>query len=312
MATSAKPKGKPGSHSKVPTRKSAAKRVVAKRQTRAISPSATHTQHEDQPWTINIPGHVSRTASPIYEQSRALLKAIVSEAADWASFLGGKPSYQDHHGGGLWVLDSSGWLFLKNIAGIEWSQQFCADPSKIDKLRINAKRIYAAFPKTIPALQKLMKSSGKPYPFQEILETPIKGASDVARWVDSIFNASVPLDVQRHTTALNHYKGTPPSAPGTEVGVHHYPTPITDVQLFKYDDFQLWVVDDEGQPAAVTPAHPRGSGRSEVNVAYATPGTKLHDQLTQRRRKEEALQLKGSHPIAQQAFAAQVAKPLRQ
>jgi Family of unknown function (DUF6424) len=43
-------------------------------------------------------------------------------------------------------------------------------------------------------------------------------------------------------------------------GVHHYPTLIVDIQLFKYDDFQLRVTDSEGNPAAVTPVGARGSG----------------------------------------------------
>jgi hypothetical protein len=144
------------------------------------------------------------------------------------------------------------------------------------------------------------------YDPQEILDTEIKTLEDVARWCDSIFNASVPLNASRHTGVLKPDGTTAPTAE-LEGGVHHYPTPITDIQLFKYDDFQLWVSDEEGHLAAVVPKHPRHSGRGEVQVAYATPGTKLHDQWMKKRRNSEQLELDADHPMAKQAFARQKA-----
>ena len=60
--------------------------------------------------------------------------------------------------------------------------------------------------------------------------------------------------------------------------MHHYPTPIVDIQLFKYDDFQLWVTDAQGNPAAVAPVAPRGSGNASVHVLFATPGSQLAAQ----------------------------------
>jgi hypothetical protein len=87
--------------------------------------------------------------------------------------------------------------------------------------------------------------------------------------------------------------------------VHHYPTPITDIQLFKHDDFQLWVLDEEKQPAAVLPTGPRGSGNSDVRVAYATPGTKLHKKLVAAHGKGQLLHVDANHSMAKQAFAAQ-------
>lgn len=285
-----------------PRKPPAAKKAPAKRAAAPGKAGALHQEREDHPWSINIPEHQPRTDSPLYVKSRALLKTIVSQATDITSFLGGDPSYEDHHGGGFWVMDDTGWLFIKNLAGMEWSQQFCADPAKVEKLRAFAERVYAAFPKSIPALQKL---AGADYPLENLLKTPIRTAKDVAQWVDSIFNASVPLDKRRHTGALLPTGTVPASDPKMEAGVHHYPTPITDIQIFKYDDFQLWVVDSEGHPAAVTPAHPRGSGRSEMNVAYATPGSKLHKQLLAAHSKNQELQIKGSDRMAKQAFAAQ-------
>ena len=80
-------------------------------------------------------------------------------------------------------------------------------------------------------------------------------------------------------------------------GVHHYPTPIADIQLFKYDDFQLWVTDEEGNPAAVAPVSRRGSGDACVHVLYATPGSRLARRAAQARRDEVPLILGPDHPI---------------
>jgi hypothetical protein len=275
-----------------------APRVVAAQQ------GSGHAEREDHPWEIHIPDHPKRTDSPTYVVSRKLMNAIAGDAGALAAFLGGGAPYQDHHGGGLWVKDDEGWLFVKNLAGMEWSQQFCADPKKVDRLRQYAKRLCAAFPQTLPALKARL--AGADYPLEDILERPIATQADVARWVDSIFNASVPLDARRHTGVLEPKGKASGAAPQIEGGVHHYPTPITDIQLFKYDDFQLWVVDAEGALAAVTPAHPRGSGRGEVNVAFATPGTKLHKRWIAAHKKGQHLQLAASHPLAKQAFAAQL------
>ena len=260
-----------------------------------------HTEHEDHPWTIEIPDHPKRADSPTYVASRKALAQITKEAQDF--FLGSGP-YQDHHGGGLWLKDDEGWFLVKNLAGIEWSQQFCADPAKVDKLRIFAKRLCRAFPKTVPALHALLKAAYDP---QELLDTPIKTQQDVGRWCDSIFNASVPLNAARHTGVLRPDGKTAPTAE-LQGGVHHYPTPITDIQLFKYDDFQLWVSDAENHLAAVVPKHPRGSGKSDLVVAFATPGTKLHKDWLDAHERGEHLEVGGDSALAKQAFARQTPK----
>ena len=54
-----------------------------------------------------------------------------------------------------WLKDEQGWFLLKNLAGIEWSAQFCADPKKVDALRQNAKRLYAKFPLTAAAFKAM-------------------------------------------------------------------------------------------------------------------------------------------------------------
>ena len=276
--------------------------------------SKGHLEKEDYPWVIAIPFHAPRRESATYVVSRDLMHAILTEAKGVVTdfYLGQTSGLQDHHGGGLWVKDADGWMLLKNLAGMEWSQQFCADPVKVDHLRRIAQRVYKAFPLSIPALKAFLGARAAHYPIDDILDQTIVTAdvattqANVARWVDSIFNASVPLYAARHTGVLAHKAPTADgAAQKIEGGVHHYPTPITDVQLFKHDDFQLWVLDAEGQVAAVTPAHPRGSGRSEVNVAYATPGTELHKYWARHHEKGDHLTLPGDSPLAQQAFAAQ-------
>jgi hypothetical protein len=279
-------------------------RSPASRRNAGAKGRGTHTQRENHPWEINIPDHAQRKDSPAYVVARKLMNDIVKPIKDF--YLGSGP-YQDHHGGGLWVKDEDGWLLVKNLAGIEWSQQFCADPAKVDVLRQYAKRIYARFPASLPAFKEMGFNDA-----ETVLNEPIDSAEKVARWTDSIFNASVPLNQRRHTGVLKPAKNAKgeiiDGSPALEGGVHYYPTPITDIQLFKRDDFQLWVADEENQLAAVTPvAH----GDDRVRVAHATPGTQLHDRLLARRRAGKRLLLPGTHALAQQAFAVQYAEERR-
>jgi hypothetical protein len=206
----------------------------------------------------------------------------------------GEGQIQEHHGGSLYLYDDSGWFLVKNIAGVEWSAQFCADPDKVDQLRQNARRLYAAFPQSATKMAELGYQNA-----QQLLDNPIKDADGVAAWVDSIFNSCVPLPQPRHVGVLS-------SSQTASGGVHHYPTPITDIELVKHDDFILWVTDPEsGQPAAVVPAGRRGSGNAEARVVYATPGTALAEQLDQAQGQRQTLIASASHPLAQQAFGLQ-------
>lgn len=239
-----------------------------------------HTEREDDPWAIRIPDHPDRTDSPEYVASRKTMNTI---ARTVEHLMFGAPPFQDHHGGGLWLKDATGWFMVKNIAGIEWSAQFCADPKLVDLLRANAARVYAGFPAAVEELG-----------IKELLEQPITDAPGVARWTDSICNASVPLPAALHTGHLPQGGG-----------VHHYPAPITDIQLFKYGDFQLWVSDDQGKPAAVVPVSPRGSGDGRVEVVHAAPGSDLAHAVHQRHQSGQRAILPDDNPLAQQAFRRQ-------
>jgi len=241
---------------------------------------SSHTEREDQPWDINIPNHPPRSDSPEYVKSRTRMNALASGVAGF--FYGATP-FEDHHGGGLWLKDASGWFMVRNLAGMEWSSQFCADPRKVDQLRLNAKRVYAAFPGVADELG-----------ITSLLETPITDAAGVENWTDSICNASVALPPSLHT-------GTLPTAGG----VHHYPAPIVEIAFIKYDDFKLWVTDSEGQPTAVVPVSARGSGDGRVQVVYSTPNTALNAQHVAASAQGQALLLPPDHPIAKLAFQQQ-------
>lgn len=241
--------------------------------------SGEHQEHEDHGWDINIPNHPPRSDSPEYVASRKKLHELTGDGTYY-----GTPPAQDHHGGGLWLRDSAGWFFVRNLAGIEWSAQFCADPAKVDQLRVNARRLYSAFPEAVESLG-----------IRELLDEPITDAAGVARWTDSICNASVPLSAELHSGVL------PRGA-----GVHHYPAPIVEIETFKHADFDLFVTDSEGHMAAVVPVAPRGSGDRRVQVLWAYPGSQVHVMHTMARSRGDALVLPADHELAQLAFARQV------
>jgi Family of unknown function (DUF6424) len=265
-----------------------------------------HPHHEDHPWTMWIAEHPPRTASPAYTKSRALMNKL---ARSVKNFVLGKPPYEDHHGGGLWLKDEEGWFLVRNLAGMEWVSQFCADPKKVDALRLNARRLYARFPEAVKELK-----------IEKLLDTPIKDSAGVAEWTDSICNASVPLSQPLHT-------GTLPKAGsvrGQVTGVHHYPGPVVEIQLFKRRDYPLWVSLD-GVRHAVAPVSEPGSGDGRVRVlaseviaeAPTEPtgegrpaGRALRDlgvmaDLENYRTKEGDVVLPADHPISRAAFAEQ-------
>jgi hypothetical protein len=278
------------------------------------SPDPVHDVTETHTWSVNVPDHPQRADSPEYVAAKNKMNEIAAQAPD---LIYGAGPFQDHHGGALWLKDSQGWFMVRNLAGIEWSAQFCANPAKVDLLRQNAKRLYDLL---APEIKQELDPDG-------LLDTPITDADGVAKWTDSIFNAGVPLHPSFHIGVLQMGKAqaqTPATPDGQNspnasdqaqaaatpgdpepAGVHHYPTPIVDIQLFKYDDFQLWVTDSQGNPAAVTPVGPRGSGAASVHVQYATPGSQLAQQKHAQESAGGALILPGDHPLAQQAFQDQ-------
>ena len=273
------------------------------------SPESVHPESESYGWVIDVGNHPARQDSPEYVAARGKMNQLAAQAT---GLIYGQGPFQDHHGGALWLQDSQGWFMVRNQAGVEWSAQFCADPAKIDLLRQNAKRLYDL---VAPRLKQQLDPDG-------LLDTPITDAAGVAKWTDSIFNAGVPLHPSFHTGVLPSAGAQPPAtgaqaSPGAgaqapsaaansqPAGVHHYPTPIADIQLFKYDDFQLWVTDQQGNPAAVAPVDKRGSGNASVHVLYATPGSQLAQQKDAAERAGAPLILAPDHPLSVQAYQNQ-------
>jgi hypothetical protein len=257
--------------------------------TRAQDVNNVHVVKAGQPVTYEVCGHAKRTDSATYKVARVALHKIFGTLGEWPF---GEEPVQDHHGGGLWAYDDKGWFFVRNLVGIEWSGQFCADPAKVDLLRQNAQRFYKGFPKSFAEF----KSIG--IDLEELLNTEITDAQGVSNWTDSICNASVPLPQPAHT-------GTVPKGGG----VHNYPTPVTDIEYFKRDDFTLWVTDREGNPTAVVPTHPYGSGNTGVRVVHTESGSKLHQRHAEALARHETLDLSPDDPdgkhLSEQAFKKQ-------
>ncbi|HUC27539.1 MAG TPA: DUF6424 family protein, partial [Streptosporangiaceae bacterium] len=87
-----------------------------------------HNETETHTWSVNVPDHPQRADSPEYTAAKNKMNEIAAQAA---GLLYGPGPFQDHHGSALWLQDSQGWFMIRNLAGIEWSAQFCADPAKV-------------------------------------------------------------------------------------------------------------------------------------------------------------------------------------
>ncbi|HTW20599.1 MAG TPA: DUF6424 family protein [Mycobacteriales bacterium] len=248
--------------------------------------SGVHTESEDHPWTIDVGDHPEREDTPAYRASRAAMIKLVAQTQPW---FFGDPPYQDHHGGGVWVKDDTGWLLLLGLAGIEWSAQFCADPAKVDLLRQYAARLCAGFPQTLPGYAALGYADA-----ETLLTTPIVDANGVQAWTDGLFNACVPLPAELHTGVL--MAGS---------GYHHYPKPIIDITTFKQDDFTLFVNDTNGAEVAVAPVSRRGSGDGRVSVLWSAANAPIHAQAEAAADAGKPLVLDADHPLAQAAFKNQ-------
>ena len=220
----------------------------------------------------------------------------------------------------------------------------CADPAKVDLLRQNAKRLYdllapeikqeldpnglldtpiqdaagvaswtdSIFNAGVP-LQPTFHTGVLPQSHGQSAQASATAADDSQDALDPAPAADGPQGAQASTPAASQppAAGQPPAADGAPAagqepaGVHHYPTPIVDIQLFKYDDFVLWVTDAQGNPAAVAPVAPRGSGNASVNVLYATPGSQLAQQKQAAESANTPLVLGPDHPLSQQAYINQ-------
>ncbi|MFF5533013.1 DUF6424 family protein [Streptomyces cinerochromogenes] len=249
---------------------------------------------ENHPWRIRLVKHPKRFESPFFQAAKRTAHRILDEMDDADLPYGPRPvppeHWEMHHGGSLWVRTAGGWRMYRARAGIEWSMQFCAEPSRIDRLRRDAAELVAGFPDTLPALAELGYEEA-----EELLRTPITDADGVEAWTDSLFNACVPMSRGNH-------QGILPKVPGE----HHYPWPVKGADFFRYDDFQLWVTLPDGTHGAVVPVDRRGSGDGHVRLVHAPEGSEAADTLAEAQEHGLMAVLPPNSSAALQAFAGQI------
>jgi hypothetical protein len=236
----------------------------------------------------NVDGHSARADSPEFVASRTALHAILKEIG---TFFYGTGQIQSHHGGSLWVHDGKTWRLYQNLAGIEWSGQFCADPNRVDILRQNAKALVDNFPKTIPNLKRIGYKNA-----ESVLNSPITDGDGIAKFVDSIFNACVPLPQPVHTGTI---KPTDLSA----AGKHNYPTPSDDTVFFCRKDFQPFVYDTKTKTSVQVAPVDYGPQDRRVRVVAVDQKHPLAKQKAAASKANKALVLDATDPIAKKAFA---------
>ncbi|MFE5033832.1 DUF6424 family protein [Streptomyces sp. NPDC056683] len=83
--------------------------------------------------------HPKRFESAYFRAARETAHRILAEMDNGDLPYGPRPSgaqhWEMHHGGSLWVKGHNGWRMYRARGGIEWSMQFCAEPSKVNWLR---------------------------------------------------------------------------------------------------------------------------------------------------------------------------------
>lgn len=256
---------------------------------RATPAPGEHEHKEHYPWGIRLVDHPPRFTSSAFRAAKQVAKKILTATAD-ADLPYGPGPWEMHHAGSLWVKTASGWRMYRARVGIEWSLQFCAEPAKVDRLRLDAKELVEAFPLTLPALAKLG------YPRAErLLRTPITNADEVAAWTDSLFNACVPLTHGDH-------QGILPDVPGE----HHYPWPVKGADFVRYDDFPFWVTLPDGTDAAVTPLNRRGSGDGHLRLVYGLHGTLAGEVIAAAQKTEQMAVIRPDSKIALKVFERQI------
>ncbi|GAA4310961.1 hypothetical protein GCM10023086_30900 [Streptomyces venetus] len=250
----------------------------------------------NHPWKIQLVEHPGRKESSFFRAAKATVKKILEETSDEDLPYGPRPTgsehWEMHHGGSLWVKGRDGWRMYRAKAGIEWSMQFCADPEKVDRLRLLAAELVDAFPLTLPALDALGYEEAR-----ELLRRPITDADGVEAWTDSLFNSCVPLNRGDH-------QGILPRSPGE----HHYPWPVKGADYFRYSDFKLWVTLPDGTHGAVAPVGRRGSGDGRVRLLHAPEDSKAASTLAQAQELREIAVLPSDSPVALEAFEMQIAR----
>ncbi|MER6979355.1 DUF6424 family protein, partial [Streptomyces carpinensis] len=250
-------------------------------------------ESENHPWKIRLVDHPKRYESAYFRAAKRTVHKILAEMDNDDLPYGSRPTgaqhWEMHHGGSLWVKGKNGWRMYRARVGIEWSMQFCAEPSKVDRLREEAAELVDAFPLTLPALAALGYEEA-----EQLLRTPITDADAVERWTDCLFNACVPMSHGNH-------QGVLPQVPGE----HHYPWPVKGADFVRYQDFELWVTLPDGTHGAVAPVDRRGSGDGHVRLVHVSEESEAAAAFVEAQEQGKMAVLPPNSPVALQAFAQQ-------
>jgi hypothetical protein len=131
------------------------------------------------------------------------------------------------------------WTWFRNTAVIWPGMEYSSDPERVDKLRTNALELLAAFPDTLPQLEKLgIRVKG-------LLNKQVKTQEDIEAWANSIFN-------------MGPTNGLPPH--------------VEDALALAGTGFKI-VVQKGANPQYVLPAVPLES-ESKATLDFNTPGSR--------------------------------------
>jgi hypothetical protein len=171
---------------------------------------------------------------------------VPTQAAEraWAKILTAMDQEPRQSGrcGCIPVYDGSEWKVFRNYLTIYQGAENCADPAKVDVLRLNVIDLLDHYPDTIPQLEKLGTR------VRALLNRRIETFDDVLAWSYSPFNVG-------------------PVASSKPPATH-----ISETVQLAYDDFIIEVKSGK-ESACVVPAAPRGEG---VNATFdfTIPGSK--------------------------------------
>jgi hypothetical protein len=81
---------------------------------------------------------------------------------------------------------------------------------------------------------------------------------------------------------------------------------VKSADFFRYDDFPLWITLEDGTHAAVTPLHPRNSGRGNLRLVYGRHGSTAGDLVAEAQSRGKMAVVPPDSKIALKAFKAQI------
>jgi hypothetical protein len=113
---------------------------------------------------------------------RVIWRVELNGTEAWQKITASNGSLKLGRVGYIPVYNGGTWTWFRNTAVIWPGMEYSSNPERVDKLRQNALELLAAFPDTIPQLEKLgIRVKG-------LLNKQIKTQADIEAWANSIFN----------------------------------------------------------------------------------------------------------------------------